>query len=233
MRNAYKQLRIRRTLHTVFWSIMLIISLAVIVYGVARFTGEAMQKGVADGGVGRYTATITLTDPLKSSENEVYSVVVTDIGCYTEEPEIVAYQLNNATYSDCVTNKHPVLVECTDDELEELARLAFLEAGSDWISDDCIRAVVEVVFNQLNYGQWGRTLHEVIYSPGNYEPAYAIPYTESTERCREIVKDVYENGISLPSRVMFFRAWHYHQWLGAVPEFEIDGVYFSSSYWCE
>lgn len=233
MRNRYKIWKLRRTAHTVFWTIMLIISLAVIVYGVARFTGEAMQKGVADGGVGRYTATITLTEPLKHAEIEPYSVVVTGIGCYTEEPEVMQYQLNNATYSDCVTGKHPVLIECADWELEELARLAFLEAGSDWISDDCIRAVVEVVFNQLNYGQWGRTLHEVIYSSGNYEPAYAIPYTESTERCREIVRDVYENGISLPSRIMFFRAYYYHQWLGAVPEFEIDGVYFSSSYWCE
>ena len=233
MRYTYKQLRLRRTLHTVFWTIMLIISLAVIVYGVARFTGEAMQKGVADGGVGRYTATITLTDPLKSSEKEPYSVIVTDIGCLSEETEILARGANFGTYGDIVEKKHPILVECTEDELEELARLAFLEAGSDWISDDCIRAVVEVVFNQLNYGQWGNSLHEVIYSAGNYEPAYAIPYTESTERCREIVRDVYENGISLPSRVMFFRAYYFHQWTGAVPEFEIDGVYFSSSWWCK
>lgn len=232
-RYTYKQLRLRRALHTVFWSIMLIISLAVIVYGVARFTGEAMQKGVADGGVGRYTATITLTDPLKHAEIEPYSVIVTDIGCLLEEKEIFASGANFGTYGDVVEKRHPVLAECTDEELEELARLAFLEAGSDWISDDCIRAVVEVVFNQLNYGQWGNTLHEVIYSPGNYEPAYAIPYTESTERCREIVRDVYENGISIPSRVLFFRAWHYHEWSGAVPEFEIDGVYFSSSWWCK
>lgn len=233
MRKRYMRWKLRRTAHTLFWSIMLIISLAVIVYGVARFTGEAMQKGVADGGVGRYTATITLTEPLKHAEIEPYSVVVTDIGCMLEETEILARGANFGTYGDIVEKKHPVLVECTEDELEELARLAFLEAGSDWISDDCIRAVVEVVFNQLNYGQWGDSLHEVIYSAGNYEPAYNIPYTEPTERCREIVKDVYEYGISLPSRVMFFRAWHYHQWLGAVPEFEIDGVYFSSSYWCE
>jgi len=232
-RYTYKQLRLKRALHTVFWTIMLIISIAVIVYGVARFTGEAMQKGVADGGVGRYTATITLTDPLKSSENGPYSVIVTDIGCLSEETEILASEANFGTYGDIVEKKHPVLVECTDEELEELARLAFLEAGSDWISDDCIRAVVEVVFNQLNYGAWGNSLHEVIYSAGNYEPAYNIPYTEPTERCREIVRDVYENGISLPSRVMFFRAWHYHEWAGAVPEFEIDGVYFSSSWWCK
>ena len=233
MRYTYKQLRLKRVLHTIFWSIMLIISLAVIVYGVARFTGEAMQKGVADGGVGRFPATITLTDPLKHAEIEPYSVIVTDIGCLLEESEIFASEANFGTYGDVVEKRHPVLVECTDEELEELARLAFLEAGSDWISDDCIRAVVEVVFNQLNYGQWGNTLHEVIYSPGNYEPAHNIPYTESTERCREIVRDVYENGISLPSRVLFFRAYYFHQWTGAVPEFEIDGVYFSSSYWCE
>lgn len=133
-------------------------------------------------------------------------------------------------------DRRAVTVACTDDELEELARLAYLEAGADWISDDCIRAVVEVVFNQLAYGAWGDTLHEVInfvHPDGtrNYEPAAKIPYTEPSARCREIVRDVYENGCRLPARVMFFRACYYHAWDGAVAEFEIDGVYFSSSRW--
>ena len=240
-RYTYKQLRLRRAMHTAIWSVVLAVYLATMIYGIAAFTGHAMNAKYTDhstsGGVER-RATVELTDPLKSSESEVYSVVVTDIGCYNEEPEVMQYQLNNAMYSDCVTNKHPVLVECADWELEELARLAFLEAGSDWISDDCIRAVIEVAFNQLNYGAWGNTLHDVIFSVNpdgtrNYSPALDIPYTEPTERCREIVKDVYENGIALPFRVMFFRAYYYHQWTGAVPEFEIDGVYFSSSWWCK
>ena len=226
-------------MHTAIWSVVLAVYLATMIYGIAAFTGHAMNAKYTDhstGGVER-RATVTLAEPLKSSESEVYSVVVTDIGCYTEEPEVMQYQLNT-TYSDCITNKHPVLIECTDEELEELARLAFLEAGSDWISDDCIRAVIEVAFNQLNYGAWGDTLHDVIFSVNsdgtrNYSPALDIPYTEPTERCRAIVKDVYENGITLPSRIMFFRAWHYHEWTGAVPEFEIDGVYFSSSWWCK
>ena len=235
-RYTYKQLRLRRAVSTLAWLLLLTVYMASTIYGIASFTANAINRNTytdhSTGGVER-KATVTLTDSLKSSESGPYSVIVTDIGCLLEESEIIAYQLDNAMYSNCVTNKHPVLIECADWELEELARLAFLEAGSDWISDDCIRAVVEVVFNQLNYGQWGNSLHEVIYSAGNYEPAYNIPYTEPTERCREIVKDVYENGIALPSRVMFFRAYYYHQWLGAVPEFEIDGVYFSSSWWCE
>ena len=127
--------------------------------------------------------------------------------------------------------KTAVRVPCTAEELEELAKLAYLEAGAQ--SPECIRCVVEVVFNQLNYGAWGDTLHDVIYSAGNYEPAYNIPYTETTDEIRAIVNDVYENGISLPARIMFFRAWYFHQWTGAVPEFVCDGVYFSSSWWCK
>lgn len=234
-RYTLRQLRLRRFAHTVIWTLVLAVYMATMVFGIAQFTSNAINAKYTDhstSGVER-VATVTILEPLRASVNTDFSVVVTDIGCYNEEPEIIEYWANPITYSDCQTEKHPVLVECADWELEELAKLAFLEAGSDWISDDCIRAVVEVVFNQLNYGRWGNSLHDVIFSYGNYEPAYNIPYTEPTERCREIVMDVYQNGISIPPRVMFFRAWYYHQWDGAVAEFNIDGVYFSSSYWCQ
>lgn len=129
------------------------------------------------------------------------------------------------------TPKKRVSVACSDDELEELAILAYLEAGAQ--SEQCIRYVVEVVFNQLEYGAWGSTLHDVIWSAGNFEPAYMIPYAETTDAIRAIVRDVYENGISIPSRIMFFRANHYHEWNGAIPEFAIENVFFSSSIWCK
>ena len=150
-------------------------------------------------------------------------------GALSTEDEYLYYEPLMPVYED----ERAVSVHCEEWELEELARLAYLEAGADWMSDDCIRAVVEVVFNQLQYGAWGNTLHDVIFSAGNYEPAYNIPYTEPSARCREIVHTVYHEGIRIPARVMFFRAWYYHQWDGAIPEFEIDGVYFSSSWWCQ
>lgn len=129
------------------------------------------------------------------------------------------------------TPKNAVLRACSEDELEELSILAYLEAGAE--SEQCIRYVVEAIFNQLNFGAWGETLHEVIWSAGNFEPAYMIPYSETTDAIRTIVRDVYENGISLPARIMFFRADHYHTWNGAIPEFTIENVYFSSSIWCK
>lgn len=173
---------------------------------------EPIEVHTADHGVGRATERTTAQPWAQITTEVVY-----------QAPEYKAPE-----YGD----RRAVTTVCTEDELEELARLAYLEAGATWISDDCIRAVVEVVFNQLEYGAWGNTLHDVInfiHPDGtrNYEPAGKIPYTEPSARCREIVRDVYENGIRIPARVMFFRAWYYHEW--AIAEFEIDGVYFSSS----
>ena len=39
------------------------------------------------------------------------------------------------------------------------------------------------------------------------------------------------HGVSIPSNVMFFRTDYYHAWAGAVDEFAIGNVYFSSSRW--
>lgn len=128
----------------------------------------------------------------------------------------------------------------TADELETLATLAYLEAGGE--SDAIIRCIVEVVFNRLRSGIWGETLTEVIYAAGEFDPApYVADFTtegnpiveDKLDEIRDIVWDVYYNGVSIPERVMFFRTDYYHNWSGAVGEFAIGNMYFSSSRWCE
>ncbi len=128
----------------------------------------------------------------------------------------------------------------TQDELEQLVILAYLEAGGE--SDECVRAVAEVIFNRLSYGSWGETLSDVIHAPGEFEPAAYIAefapcgnliIEDRLDEIRDIVYDVFYNGSTLPARVMFFRSGYYHQWNGAVDEFVIGDVYFSSSRWCE
>lgn len=119
----------------------------------------------------------------------------------------------------------------TESELEAVAILVYLEAGGE--SEACQRAVAEVIFNRLASGLWGDTLTDVIYAKNEFEPAEYICESETTDVIREIVQDVYWNGSTLPERIMFFRADHYHMWDGAINEFVIDNTYFSSSRWCE
>ena len=128
----------------------------------------------------------------------------------------------------------------TENELETLVTLAYLEAGGE--SNEIIRCIVEVVFNRLQSGIWGETLTEVIYAAGEFDPApYIADFTtegnpiveDKLDEIRDIVYDVYYNGVSIPERVMFFRTDYYHSFYGAVNEFAIGNVYFSSSVWAK
>lgn len=128
----------------------------------------------------------------------------------------------------------------TENELEQLVVLCYLEGGGE--SDAVIRCIAEVVFNRLASGIWGETLTEVIYAAGEFDPAPYIADFETggnliiedkLDVIRDIVWDVYYNGVSIPERVMFFRTDYYHAWEGAIDEFAVGNVYFSSSRWCE
>lgn len=132
----------------------------------------------------------------------------------------------------------PVYANVTSDELEMLVVLCYLEAGGE--SDACVRAVAEVIFNRLDNGTWGDTVYDVIHAPGEFEPAERMwefhsegnaVVEERLDEIRQIVRGVWMHGVSIPSNVMFFRTDYYHAWAGAVDEFAIGNVYFSSSRW--
>jgi hypothetical protein len=132
----------------------------------------------------------------------------------------------------------PVYARVTDDELEMLVILCYLEAGGE--SDACVRAVAEVIFNRVDNGAWGDTVYDVIHAPGEFEPAGSLWefhsegnafVEERLDEIRHIVRGVWMYGVSIPSNVMFFRTDYYHAWAGAVDEFAIGNVYFSSSRW--
>ncbi len=160
-----------------------------------------------------------------------------------EEAETPAEATNEAiaTPSEGVGRITPVpKYNATGNELEKLVTLCYLEAGGE--SDAVIRCIVEVVFNRLASGIWGETLTDVIYATGEFDPAPYIADFETggnliiedkLDVIRDIVWDVYYNGVSIPERVMFFRTDYYHAWEGAVDEFAVGNVYFNSSRWCE
>lgn len=134
------------------------------------------------------------------------------------------------SYVPISDQKTQVTIHCEDWELEQLVRVIYLEAGAE--SDICIRCCTDVAFNQLQSGLFGDTLYEVLYYPRNYdETVWRIWDIEPSERVREIVMDVYENGISIPQRIMYYRNQYYHDIWWSIPEFTVDNVFFSSSRW--
>ena len=165
-------------------------------------------------------AEVTIEEPQSSAESEWVSV------------DYSTWYI--PSYYDMTIEKHPVLVECEAWELETLIRTMYLEAGAEEgyfkCSDEALRAVTEATFNQLNSGLFGNTLGEVLYRQGNFDETVPYAWTvEPSQRARDIVMDVYENGISLPSRIIVFRNQYFHGSWWTYPEFMIDNIYFSSS----
>lgn len=116
-------------------------------------------------------------------------------------------------------------LEMSEDDVYELATLVYLESGTE--SYECQKAIASVVIHRMQNDDL--TLQEVIYAKNQFSPAYLIAQSEPSESTLAAVKDVLQNGPSIPNYVTFFRADYYHDWSELiVPYCVIDHTYFSA-----
>ncbi len=119
-------------------------------------------------------------------------------------------------------------IDMTDDDINELATLVYLEAGAE--SYECKMAVASVVINRMTY--YDQSLQNIIYEPNQFTPAYLIPFYEPSESSLRAVKEVVSNGPTLPEYVTYFRADHYFDWGDRYVNYiNIDHTYFSYDTW--
>lgn len=115
-------------------------------------------------------------------------------------------------------------VKLTEDEINDLATLVYLEAGGE--SYECQKAVASVVVNRVTTS--GKTLNEIMYEKNQFTPSNLIKCTEPTESTLNAVIEVCENGPSIPEYVTYFRADHYHDFSKYMVDYMcIDNTYFS------
>ena len=93
----------------------------------------------------------------------------------------------------------------TEPELDELARLIAVEAGSTWIPDTIQRYVASVVINRVNHPYFPNTIHDVIYQNGQYGPVMRGDFENAIpdKRTIENAKYVLTYGSVLPADVVF------------------------------
>lgn len=116
----------------------------------------------------------------------------------------------------------------SDQDIRDIAALVYLEAGNQ--SYACKKAIASVIFNRMM--RYSLTASECIYQRTNggdrvFSPAYRVPFTNPSASCIMAVREVLEDGCTLPIRVTAFRNNHYHTDFGS-PYCNIGNVYFSS-----
>lgn len=114
----------------------------------------------------------------------------------------------------------------TAEERLLLAQLVYREANLE--SLDCQKAVVSVVFNRLDAGKWGDTLHEVIYYKNAFTPATLglLKGVEPTNTNFEAVDFVIQNGSTLSTEVRYFRSGYHFSWDNYEGYIVLDNTYF-------
>lgn len=112
------------------------------------------------------------------------------------------------------------------DDRELLARLLYCEGGGESI--ECQRAIMSVIVNRLNSGYWGNTFSSVVYAKGQFSPVSsgALNKAKPSQTQYDVVDYVLENGTTLPSWVLYFRASYHFSWKGYTPYCNIDNTYF-------
>ena len=119
-----------------------------------------------------------------------------------------------------------VQASATMDDRELLAKLLYCEGRGESI--ECQRAIISVVVNRLNNGYWGNTFRSVIYAKGQFSPVSegSLEKAKPSQTQYDVVDYVLENGSTLPSWVMYFRASYHFSWKGYTPYCNIDNTYF-------
>ena len=126
------------------------------------------------------------------------------ITTYLSEPE-PELEFEPAAYQEIANT-------ITEEEIETLARLLFLEAGNQ--SVDGQRAVIEVVFNRVLSDEFPNTINDVVYAKNQFSPAHLIPSTTPTEEQYEVIQIVLTNSETVLDRgVVFFSRGQYNDYL--------------------
>ena len=112
-------------------------------------------------------------------------------------------------------------VEVSDEDIRDIAALVYLESGSQ--SYKCQKAIASVIFNRMI--RYDMSAQSVIHEPGVFSPAARVDRTRPSASCLMAVREVLEQGCTLPPRVTAFRNGHYHNF--GSHYCCIDGVYFS------
>lgn len=124
-------------------------------------------------------------------------------------------------------------ISATADELEMMARVVFLEVGTE--SETVQRYVADVIVNRLRYGYWGGSLYEVLSAVEcDGHLAFSVwpdvDGAETTDEIREICRVAFTEGGKIPRRIMWF-ASYFPAW--CIDEFQAGRVCFSSSPYVE
>ncbi len=115
-------------------------------------------------------------------------------------------------------------LELSEQDIRDISALVYLEAGGQGCSYELKKAIATVILNQMVY--YGLDAQRTIYRSGAFSPASRVRSTTPSSSCVMAVREVLENGGTLPKGVIAFQLGSYHSF--GHRYCKIQNVYFTS-----
>lgn len=129
--------------------------------------------------------------------------------------ELYGYNADDILYAISNPSSHTIVA--LDEDVDLLARILFLECGSDWIPDYVLEYFCSVVVNRVNHWYYPDTLDGVLSQRSQFISYSNRWNTTPTDRCYTIAREILETGSKIPENVVYFAQFMqgsgaYHQW---------------------
>ena len=161
--------------------------------------------------INEYTTTTTTTTVTEPETVETIPVEATE----SVEDETTASENNSEEDTGINTElEHYALNFITEEERIYLCNVVGTEYGANWVSTYDKALVVATIMNRVRDGGWsgGRenTIYNVITAPGQYNPAYAVPYYRNnvTQSCIDAVDYYFMHRSEFPNVHSFWGDGH-------------------------
>ncbi len=121
----------------------------------------------------------------------------------------------------------------TEAEFDLLSRVVMAEAGGTG-SDEAMQGVAAVVINRMTSypEQFGATIHDVIYRPGQYACLGALPSTVASEEAKENTLIALRGEDDFPDDVVWQSGVPLAAWGKSVKIYKVLDTYPSNIYFC-
>ena len=174
----------------------------------------------------------------KMAEMEEVQVLPEDHTYVTVDSVAVAIDMPQEPPIETVEVPEPVVAPpepnpwWTEEEYDLLCRVVMAEGGSDSIVDEVQQGIAAVVINRMNYPGFADTIHDVIYSPGQYSCAPYLHTITPTERVRENTLIALKGDSGYPEDVVWQAGFPQAAWNTSVKIYKVFDTKPNKTYFC-
>lgn len=127
----------------------------------------------------------------------------TTVDVVTPTPVVETVYIEIEKEDGCVPYYSDIANSITQDEIDLVAQITWLEAGNQSMTGK--RAVVEVIFNRIVSDKFPNTVHDVIFQSGQFSTAKNISISKPTQEEYDAIDRVLnESEPILDTDVLFF-----------------------------